>query len=96
VFYEDTGMRTEDVFSEFNPEPIGVASLAQVHVATHRATGQKVAVKIQHPPLQEFAAIEYVFRYAAFICSLNGIVWHPQISSFVLSRKYFLTLNSHG
>jgi aarF domain-containing kinase len=67
VFYEDTGMRIEDVFSEFNPEPIGVASLAQVHVATHRATGQKVAVKIQHPPLQEFAAIEYVFRYAAFI-----------------------------
>jgi aarF domain-containing kinase len=58
VFYEDTGMSIEDVFSDFNPEPIGVASLAQVHVATHRATGQKVAVKIQHPPLQEFAAIE--------------------------------------
>jgi aarF domain-containing kinase len=58
VFYEDTGMRIDDLFSDFEPAPIGVASLAQVHVATHKATGQKVAVKIQHPPLQEFAAIE--------------------------------------
>lgn len=58
LFYDDTGLQVEDVFSEFDPEPIGVASLAQVHVAKHRATGQKVAVKIQHPHLQEFCAIE--------------------------------------
>lgn len=58
LFYDDTGLRIEDVFSEFDPEPIGVASLAQVHVATHKATGQKAAVKLQHPGLQEFAAIE--------------------------------------
>ena len=40
-----------DVFLEFNPEPVGVASLAQVHIATLK-NGQKVAVKIQHPSLK--------------------------------------------
>ncbi|CAG8702745.1 4009_t:CDS:2, partial [Acaulospora colombiana] len=60
VFFEDTGMKIETIFSEFDAEPIGVASLAQVHVAVHRATGQKVAVKIQHPGLQEFASVDLV------------------------------------
>lgn len=60
VFYEDTGMHIDDVFSEFSPRPIGVASLAQVHTGIHRATGMKVAVKIQHPGLQEFAAIDLI------------------------------------
>ena len=59
LFYQDNGIRIETVFSEFDPKPIGVASLAQVHTAIHRATGMKVAVKIQHPGLQEFASIEY-------------------------------------
>lgn len=55
---EDTGMPLDTVFEEFSPRPIGVASLAQVHTAIHKATGMNVAVKIQHPGLQEFAAIE--------------------------------------
>jgi aarF domain-containing kinase len=59
LFFEDNGIPVETVFSEFDPKPIGVASLAQVHTAIHRATGMKVAVKIQHPGLQEFASIEY-------------------------------------
>lgn len=65
LFYEDTGMQIETIFSEFDPEPIGVASLAQVHKATHRATGMKVAVKLQHPHLQEFATIELVIALTA-------------------------------
>jgi len=43
----ETGNRLEDMFSEFDETPIGVASLAQVHTATERLTGRKVAVKIQ-------------------------------------------------
>lgn len=40
------------VFSEFDPIPIGAASLAQVHRARLRSTGEYVAVKVQHARLQ--------------------------------------------
>nr|CAD11388.1 conserved hypothetical protein [Neurospora crassa] len=45
MFLEDTGTSLWDYFSEFSREPIGAASLAQVHLATIKETGQRVAVK---------------------------------------------------
>lgn len=42
------GKRTGDIFATFNPQPLASASLGQVHEAT-LVTGEKVAVKIQHP-----------------------------------------------
>ncbi|TIB57611.1 hypothetical protein E3P78_04151 [Wallemia ichthyophaga] len=53
-----TGKSTEELFTTFDPTPIGVASLAQVHVANDKSTGQKVAVKVQHPGLDEYAEID--------------------------------------
>ena len=38
--------------------PIGVASLAQVHVGKFRGNGKMVAVKLQHPHLEEFMDID--------------------------------------
>ncbi|KAK3327396.1 ABC1 family-domain-containing protein [Cercophora scortea] len=58
MFKRDTDQELLDYFSEFSPEPIGAASLAQVHLATIRETGQKVAVKVQHPSLQQFAPLD--------------------------------------
>ncbi|KAG8691923.1 hypothetical protein FRC11_004852 [Ceratobasidium sp. 423] len=58
LFLQDTGISLEDQFSEFDETPIGVASLAQVHIARDRETGQQVAVKLQHPGLEEFAEID--------------------------------------
>ncbi|GMT11138.1 hypothetical protein PFISCL1PPCAC_2435, partial [Pristionchus fissidentatus] len=48
VVEEDLGCKLEEVFSEFADKPVGAASLAQVHVARLRETGEKVAVKVQH------------------------------------------------
>ncbi|CAJ1387157.1 unnamed protein product [Effrenium voratum] len=38
----------KSIFSEFDQEPLASASIAQVHKATLRSTGEVVAVKVQH------------------------------------------------
>jgi hypothetical protein len=58
LFKSDLGESIDEVFETFHSEPIGVASLAQVHVAKYRKTGEEVAVKVQHPSLREFAEID--------------------------------------
>lgn len=55
---DDLGMGIDDIFTDFEPNPIGVASLAQVHRAVDKRTGRAVAVKVQHADLQEFAAVD--------------------------------------
>ena len=58
MFMKDTGKPLSDFFSEFDHEPIGAASLAQVHLATVKATGQRAAVKVQHPALAEWINLD--------------------------------------
>ncbi|KAI1341359.1 ABC1-domain-containing protein [Xylariaceae sp. FL0016] len=58
MFRKDTGEELGDYFSEFAREPIGAASLAQVHLATVKETGQQVAVKVQHPELAQWAPLD--------------------------------------
>ncbi|KAJ3060707.1 hypothetical protein HDU98_003366, partial [Podochytrium sp. JEL0797] len=55
---EETGRDLDDLFSDFDPTPIGVASLAQVHKGTLRSTNTPVAIKLQHPHLQADAPID--------------------------------------
>jgi ubiquinone biosynthesis protein len=45
---EELGSDLEELFREFDPEPLAAASIGQVHRA-HLNTGQQVAVKIQRP-----------------------------------------------
>lgn len=46
LFITDMGQDIDKIFDDFNPNPIGVASLAQVHVGRYKKTGQLVAVKV--------------------------------------------------
>eukprot|EP00793_Prasinoderma_coloniale_P001180 PRCOL_00006171-RA len=47
-----TGVRLEDAFSEFDDEPVGSASVAQVHRAVLAGSGREVAVKVQRPAVE--------------------------------------------
>ncbi|KAL1914720.1 uncharacterized protein VTP21DRAFT_7978 [Calcarisporiella thermophila] len=58
LFLSDLGQSLQSLFSHFDPIPIGVASLAQVHRARLRDTDQLVAVKIQHPHLDEYCRVD--------------------------------------
>ncbi|GAW08545.1 ABC1-domain-containing protein [Lentinula edodes] len=58
MFQSDMSKSINELFVDFDPKPVGVASLAQVHVASLRETGEKVAVKLQHPHLAEFADVD--------------------------------------
>ena len=66
LFIKDTGEEISEIFSEFSPEPIGAASLAQVHLATVKETGQKVAVKVQHPALAEWIGLDLALTSFTF------------------------------
>jgi aarF domain-containing kinase len=58
MLHQDFGLGLDDLFSDFDPQPIGVASLAQVHRAIDKRTGRSVAVKVQHADLQDFARVD--------------------------------------
>ena len=66
MFVTDTGQTIDDLFTTFDPEPIGAASLAQVHLATLRDNGQMVAVKVQHPALAEWVPLDLALTRFTF------------------------------
>jgi aarF domain-containing kinase len=46
LFLKDMGIPIADFFDSFDPKPLGVASLAQVHVGHHKPSGKLVAIKV--------------------------------------------------
>lgn len=58
LFREETGKSFDEAFSWMDEKPIGVASLAQVHRACDRETGQILAVKMLHPNVERFSNVD--------------------------------------
>jgi len=57
VLREELGQDPEEVFASFDPEPLGTASLAQVHKAVLH-TGETVAVKVQHKFVKKHSFVD--------------------------------------
>ena len=68
IIERELGARISKLFEEFNPDPLGSASLGQVHEATLR-DGRAVVVKAQRPGIRETLAddIEFFREFARFL-----------------------------
>jgi ubiquinone biosynthesis protein len=66
VLVEDLGQAPEEVFAEFDEEPMAAASIAQVHLARLK-TGEEVVVKVQRPGVRKVAEgdLDIVARLAS-------------------------------
>lgn len=89
MFLADTGQDVNELFSSFEPSPIGAASLAQVHIATLKETGQKVAVKVQHPALAEWVPLDLALTRLTFSTLKR---FFPEYDLEWLSREMDLSL----
>lgn len=61
--------RLEDVFLRFDSEPLGVASIGQVHRATLSKSGREVAIKVKFPDVEQlfmadFASLKVLAGFA--------------------------------
>jgi len=72
LFITDIGQDIRDIFDDFNPNPIGVASLAQVHVGRYKKTGQLVAVKVN----------QHVLSAHLVLTLLDLQLQHPHLAEF--------------
>ncbi|KAF2872475.1 hypothetical protein BDV95DRAFT_491620 [Massariosphaeria phaeospora] len=86
---KDTGRSLSEFFSEFERLPIGAASLAQVHRAVVKETGQKVAVKVQHPALDEWAQLDLALTRFSFKTLKR---WFPEYDLTWLSEEMQISL----
>ncbi|CAD6593487.1 MAG: hypothetical protein ASARMPRED_007571 [Alectoria sarmentosa] len=66
MILNDTGLPLDEHFDHFTKTPIGAASLAQVHLAKMKGNGQNVAVKMQHPALEEWVPLDLFLTRTTF------------------------------
>ncbi|KAF9434407.1 hypothetical protein BGZ76_008074 [Entomortierella beljakovae] len=92
LFLTDLGQPLSEIFSSFDLTPIGVASLAQVHRAILKNEQTEVAVKIQHPGLNEFSEIDMktisgLAQFIAFAFPEFEFFWLSEEIQFNLPRE---------
>jgi len=79
VIESETGKQVKDIFSFIEHECTAAASLAQVHKATLRATGETVAVKIQRPNTDQLvgmdlSTLKFVIRVINLFVDTTGFI----------------------
>jgi predicted unusual protein kinase regulating ubiquinone biosynthesis (AarF/ABC1/UbiB family) len=74
IIEEELGGRISKLFEFFNPEPLGTASLGQVHGARMRG-GREVVVKVQRPHIRASLAddLEFFHELAVFMSEHTSV-----------------------
>jgi predicted unusual protein kinase regulating ubiquinone biosynthesis (AarF/ABC1/UbiB family) len=72
VIKEELGKYPEELFKEFNSDPIASASIGQVYKATLE-DGTKVAIKVQYPGIRD--AVESDLKNAEVLSSMGNILF---------------------
>jgi len=93
---QELGAPIAELFSSFSSTPLASASIAQVHRATLRATGQQVVVKVQHRNIdaimkQDLVNLSAIVRWIAYYeptCVCCSAAW-------LVSRLVTLHFNLH-
>jgi len=67
VVRAELGGEIEEIFSEWDWNPLGAASLAQCHRARIKATGEEVAVKVQHANVRYSAHLDLMLMEAGVL-----------------------------
>ena len=101
MFLHDLGEPIASMFDSFSPEPAASASLAQVHRATMKGTGQSVAVKVQHPDLEEWVPLDMALTQFTFATLKRwfpeyDLEWLSSEMSFSLPQELDFTLEAHN
>jgi len=71
---EELGADTEEIFNEFDAQPLAAASIGQVHVATLES-GQKVAVKVQRPGIATDIETDLEILFEIAVAAQNRFQW---------------------
>eukprot|EP01041_Mallomonas_annulata_P007576 gene7576-15535_t len=83
---KELGLKFDDIFSDWEEKPLGVASIGEVHKAKLKSTGADVAIKLQLPGIER--------RFRSDIKTLKSFCWlaMPQhLSAFDEIEKQFCT-----
>ena len=95
IIENDFGKKLEDLFSDFEKEPIAAASLAQVHKAKLKGTNIPVAVKLQFPTLRvqthyDMIVMSFCLKVVAKLTEwyrYRGLNWVKFFNNFEESLK---------
>ncbi len=91
---DELGASPRELFGEFCERPIAAASIGQVHIARLKS-GEKVAVKVQYPDIEQIArvdlrALHRIFRVVQFFVPFQGLEGvFREVRAMVLSELDF-------
>jgi ubiquinone biosynthesis protein len=97
IFADELGVSVGDAFASFDEEPIGAASMAQVHHARLK-DGTEVAVKIQRPDIEKTIELDlailidlarFVARHVPELSGLNPVGVVTEFSNTLLKELDF-------